>query len=172
MLLVAGLIGMLLSRSLSFKRADFDRRRFRVKLRQAPKKPKKESSAEEPSESASDGSAQVLTEDQTVSTTDNPQEKAAKSTKAPKAVTEARVDKLAQESMQTKAEKTSEKSLELQDNTAVENATNDAEQAAPVKVKPKVKSVRQVKHATKATAVTAETSTPKTPSEPSDLDTD
>ena len=43
MLLVAGLIGMLLSRSLSFKRADFDRRRFRVKLRQSPKKPKKRS---------------------------------------------------------------------------------------------------------------------------------
>jgi membrane protein len=74
--------------------------------------------------------------------------------------------------VQTKAEKTSEKSLELQDNTAVENAANDAEQAVPVKVKPKVKSVRRVKHATKATAAAAETSTPKTPSEPSDLDTD
>ncbi|WP_376711922.1 YtjB family periplasmic protein [Shewanella profunda] len=40
MLLVAGLIGMLLSRALSFKRADFDRRRTRVKLRQTPKKNK------------------------------------------------------------------------------------------------------------------------------------
>jgi len=114
----------------------------------------------------------VLTEDQPVSTTDHPQEKAAKSTKAPKAVTETSVDKLTQTSVQTKAEKTSEKSLELQDNTAVENAANDAEQAAPVKVKPKVKSVRQVKHAAKATAVVAEPSTPKNPSEPSDLDTD
>nr|WP_283107240.1 AhpA/YtjB family protein [Shewanella marinintestina] len=34
MLLIAGLIGMLLSRALSFKRADFDRRKARVKLRQ------------------------------------------------------------------------------------------------------------------------------------------
>ncbi|WAL77948.1 MULTISPECIES: YtjB family periplasmic protein [Shewanella] len=168
MLLVAGLIGMLLSRSLSFKRADFDRRRFRVKLRQSPKKSKKESSAE----SASDGSAQVLTEDQPVLTTDHPQEKAANPTKAPKAVTEANTDKLTQTSLQTKAEKTSEKSLTLETSSQVENAINDAEQAAPVKVKPKVKSVRQVKHATKATAVTAETSTPKTPCEPSDLDTD
>lgn len=33
MLLIAGLIGMLLSRALSFKRADFDRRKARVKLR-------------------------------------------------------------------------------------------------------------------------------------------
>jgi membrane protein len=33
MLLVAGVIGMLLSRALSFKRADFDRRRTRVKRR-------------------------------------------------------------------------------------------------------------------------------------------
>ncbi|WMB74107.1 AhpA/YtjB family protein [Shewanella oncorhynchi] len=173
MLLVAGLIGMLLSRSLSFKRADFDRRRFRVKLRQAPKKPKKRSIAEEPSESVNNGLAQVLTEEQPVATTDNPQEKVTKPTKAPKAVTEANTDKLTQTSVQTKAEKTSEKSLELQDNTAVENAANDAEQAAPVKVKPKVKSVRRVKHATKSTATAAaETSTPKTPSEPSDLDTD
>lgn len=38
MLLVAGLIGMLLSRALSFKRADFDRRRTRAKLRKNPKK--------------------------------------------------------------------------------------------------------------------------------------
>ncbi|EGT3624947.1 hypothetical protein FAP94_00810 [Morganella morganii] len=175
MLLVAGLIGMLLSRSLSFKRADFDRRRFRVKLRQAPKKSKKESSAEEPSASASDGSAQVITEDQEdqpVSTTDNPQEKAAKSTKAPKAVTETRVDKLTLKGVQTKAEKTSEKSLTLETSNQVENAINNAEQAIPVKVKPKVKSVRRVKQATKATAVVAEPSTPKNPSEPSDLDTD
>ena len=141
-------------------------------MRQAPKKPKKRSSTEEPSESVNDGLAQVLTEDQTVSTTDHPQEKAAKPTKAPKAVTENRVDKLAQESVQTKAEKTSENSLELQDNTTVENATNNAEQAAPVKVKPKVKSVRRVKHATKTTAAAAETCTPKTLNEPSDLDTD
>ncbi|MFG0455330.1 MULTISPECIES: YtjB family periplasmic protein [Shewanella] len=40
MLLVAGLIGMLLSRALSFKRADFDRRRTRAKLRKNPKKNK------------------------------------------------------------------------------------------------------------------------------------
>ncbi|MGL4615814.1 MAG: hypothetical protein ACRCVV_18360, partial [Shewanella sp.] len=40
MLLIAGLIGMLLSRALSFKRADFDRRRTRVKLRKNPKKEK------------------------------------------------------------------------------------------------------------------------------------
>lgn len=172
MLLVAGLIGMLLSRSLSFKRADFDRRRFRVKLRQAPKKPEKRSSTEEPSESVNDGLAQEPTEDKPVATTDNPQEKATKPTKAPKAVTEANTDKLTQTSVRTKAEKTSEKSLELQDNTTVENATNNAEQAAPVKVKPKVKSVRRVKHATKTTAAAAETSTPKTLNEPSDLDTD
>jgi len=40
MLLIAGLIGMLLSRALSFKRADFDRRRTRAKLRKNPKKEK------------------------------------------------------------------------------------------------------------------------------------
>ncbi|CAM3308329.1 AhpA/YtjB family protein [Shewanella violacea] len=38
MLIIAGLIGMLLSRSLSFKRADFDRRKTRAKLRKRPKK--------------------------------------------------------------------------------------------------------------------------------------
>ncbi len=41
MLIIAGLIGMLLSRSLSFKRADFDRRKTRIKLRQKPGKLKK-----------------------------------------------------------------------------------------------------------------------------------
>lgn len=166
MLLVAGLIGMLLSRSLSFKRADFDRRRFRVKLRQAPKKPKKRSSAEEPSESINDDLAQELTEDQAVSTTDNPQEKAAKPTKAPKAVTETSVDKPTQASVQTKAEKTSEKLLTLEASREVENATNNTDQATPVKVKPKVKSVRKVKHANKATTETS------APNELSDLDTD
>ena len=166
MLLVAGLIGMLLSRSLSFKRADFDRRRFRVKLRQAPKKPKKRSSAEEPSESINDGLAQERTEDQAVSTTDNPQEKAAKPTKAPKAVTETSLDKPTQASVQTKAEKTSEKLLTLEASREVENATNNAAQATPVKVKPKVKSVRKVKHANKATTETS------APNELSDLDTD
>ncbi len=166
MLLVAGLIGMLLSRSLSFKRADFDRRRFRVKLRQAPKKPKKRSSAEEPSESVNDGLAQELTEDKAVSTTDNPQEKAAKPTKAPKAVTETSVDKPTQASVQTKAEKTSEKLLTLEASREVENATNNADQATPVKVKPKVKSVRKVKHANKATTETSASN------ELSDLDTD
>ncbi|WOT06023.1 AhpA/YtjB family protein [Shewanella youngdeokensis] len=34
MLIIAGLIGMLLSRALSFKRADFDRRKAKVRLRQ------------------------------------------------------------------------------------------------------------------------------------------
>lgn len=38
MLIIAGLIGMLLSRSLSFKRADFDRRKTRFKLRKKPDK--------------------------------------------------------------------------------------------------------------------------------------
>ena len=42
MLIIAGLIGMLLSRSLSFKRADFDRRKTRAKLRKKPKKLKKD----------------------------------------------------------------------------------------------------------------------------------
>lgn len=48
MLLVAGLIGMLLSRALSFKRADFDRRRTRAKLRKNPKKNKAIKATEEP----------------------------------------------------------------------------------------------------------------------------
>ena len=34
MLIIAGLIGMLLSRALSFKRADFDRRKAKIKFRQ------------------------------------------------------------------------------------------------------------------------------------------
>ncbi|MGK0408267.1 MAG: membrane protein [Shewanella psychromarinicola] len=38
MLIVAGFIGLLLSRALSFKRADFDRRRTRVKLHKKTKK--------------------------------------------------------------------------------------------------------------------------------------
>ncbi|MEI6858303.1 MAG: AhpA/YtjB family protein [Shewanella sp.] len=41
MLIIAGVIGMLLSRSLSFKRADFDRRKTRTKLRKKPKMLKK-----------------------------------------------------------------------------------------------------------------------------------
>ncbi|QYK10164.1 YtjB family periplasmic protein [Shewanella mangrovisoli] len=48
MLLIAGLIGMLLSRALSFKRADFDRRRTRAKLRKNPKKNKAIKAPEEP----------------------------------------------------------------------------------------------------------------------------
>ncbi|NRD72785.1 hypothetical protein HQQ94_05885 [Shewanella sp. VB17] len=38
MLIIAGLIGMLVSRSFSFKRADFDRRKARFKLRKKPDK--------------------------------------------------------------------------------------------------------------------------------------
>ncbi|MBB1317985.1 hypothetical protein H5123_10070 [Shewanella sp. SR43-4] len=38
MLIVAGFIGLLLSRALSFKRADFDRRKTQAKLRKKPKK--------------------------------------------------------------------------------------------------------------------------------------
>ena len=38
MLIVAGFIGLLLSRALSFKRADFDRRKAQAKLRKKPKK--------------------------------------------------------------------------------------------------------------------------------------
>ncbi|WP_028774538.1 AhpA/YtjB family protein [Shewanella waksmanii] len=40
MLIIAGIIGLLLSRALSFKRADFDRRKTRVKLRKRPAKSK------------------------------------------------------------------------------------------------------------------------------------
>nr|WP_232847188.1 AhpA/YtjB family protein [Shewanella nanhaiensis] len=47
MLIIAGLIGMLLSRALSFKRADFDRRKTRFKLRKKPSKLKKETLPEE-----------------------------------------------------------------------------------------------------------------------------
>ena len=54
MLLVAGLIGMLLSRALSFKRADFDRRRTRVKSRkQAQKKLEKQQAKAAKASSAS-----------------------------------------------------------------------------------------------------------------------
>nr|WP_283104376.1 AhpA/YtjB family protein [Shewanella inventionis] len=38
MLIVAGFIGLLLSRALSFKRADFDRRKSQAKLRKKPKR--------------------------------------------------------------------------------------------------------------------------------------
>ncbi|MCL1138445.1 YtjB family periplasmic protein [Shewanella pneumatophori] len=47
MLLIAGLIGMLLSRALSFKRADFDRRKARVKLRRLLAKKKAKAEAKE-----------------------------------------------------------------------------------------------------------------------------
>jgi len=40
MLVIAGFIGMLLSRALSFKRADFDRRKARIKPRESNKKSK------------------------------------------------------------------------------------------------------------------------------------
>lgn len=58
MLLVAGLIGMLLSRALSFKRADFDRRRTRVKLRKNPKKNKAIKATEGSQEPADNQGAQ------------------------------------------------------------------------------------------------------------------
>lgn len=55
MLLVAGLIGLLLSRAMSFKRADFDRRRTRVKLRKNP--PKKSKKDRQPAAQVDDNTA-------------------------------------------------------------------------------------------------------------------
>ncbi|MGL4712958.1 MAG: AhpA/YtjB family protein [Shewanella sp.] len=137
MLLVAGLIGMLLSRSLSFKRADFDRRRFRVTLRQAPKKSKIQSAAEKP---------------------------AAEHTETVTRAPEPHIAKLTQTSAQAKATTMSDKSSALANDTAVENTS---EQAAPpsVKAKAKVKSVRQIKHATQSTAETLKAKTLREPSD-------
>ena len=156
MLLVAGLIGMLLSRSLSFKRADFDRRRTRVKLRKTPKKAKKskkKSAVKEPTEKATDEAAQVSTEIQPIA------EKAAEHTETPKAV----IDAVDQTNVQKKATKASAKA---QTSAQVENANDDASQAAPIKAKPKVKTVRRITHAAKAN-VEAQASI-----KPNDIDTD
>ncbi|MGL5046051.1 MAG: YtjB family periplasmic protein [Shewanella sp.] len=144
MLLVAGLIGMLLSRSLSFKRADFDRRRFRVTLRQEPKKSKKLSAAEKP---------------------------AAEHTEPVTTAPEPHIAKLTQTSAQAKATTTSDKSFALANDTAVENASEEAEHppAVKTKIKVRVKSVRQIKQAAQSSA---ETLKAKTLREPSDLDTD
>ncbi|WP_084221479.1 YtjB family periplasmic protein [Shewanella fidelis] len=59
MLLIAGLIGMLLSRALSFKRADFDRRKARVKLRRLLAKKKEKAAAKEAKKLAVQGKTQA-----------------------------------------------------------------------------------------------------------------
>nr|WP_282446660.1 AhpA/YtjB family protein [Shewanella sp. 1CM18E] len=59
MLLIAGLIGMLLSRALSFKRADFDRRKARVKLRRLLAKKKAKAEAKEAKKLATQGKTQT-----------------------------------------------------------------------------------------------------------------
>lgn len=64
MLIVAGFIGLLLSRALSFKRADFDRRRTRVKrrrkkLKQQEKATAKEAADTEPTATESQDSARI-----------------------------------------------------------------------------------------------------------------
>ena len=136
MLLIAGLIGMLLSRSLSFKRADFDRRRTRVKLRQTPKHPKKESTIKEP--------------DKIVQPIESlpAAEKVAAHTETQKIVKEA-AEMPNQANVQTKAAKAS---VKAQTNDQVESATDDARKTAPIKVKPKVKTVRRVSHVAKGSA--------------------
>ncbi|WP_107353261.1 AhpA/YtjB family protein [Shewanella algae] len=70
MLIVAGFIGLLLSRALSFKRADFDRRRTRVKrrrkkLKQQEKATAKEAADTEPTATESQDSAPDTGESQT-----------------------------------------------------------------------------------------------------------
>ncbi|HDS1212385.1 TPA: hypothetical protein QD007_002998 [Shewanella algae] len=70
MLIVAGFIGLLLSRALSFKRADFDRRRTRVKrrrkkLKQQEKATAKEAADTEPNATKSQDSAPDTGESQT-----------------------------------------------------------------------------------------------------------
>ncbi|MDR8522920.1 YtjB family periplasmic protein [Shewanella fidelis] len=59
MLLIAGLIGMLLSRALSFKRADFDRRKARVKLRRLLAKKKEKAAAKEAKKLSVQGNTQA-----------------------------------------------------------------------------------------------------------------
>ncbi|GIU28532.1 hypothetical protein L2719_02665 [Shewanella schlegeliana] len=59
MLLIAGLIGMLLSRALSFKRADFDRRKARVKLRRLLAKKAEKAAAKAAKKQANDAKKQA-----------------------------------------------------------------------------------------------------------------
>ncbi|GIU26652.1 YtjB family periplasmic protein [Shewanella sp. MBTL60-007] len=59
MLLIAGLIGMLLSRALSFKRADFDRRKARVKLRRLLAKKTEKAAAKAAKQQASEANKQA-----------------------------------------------------------------------------------------------------------------
>ncbi|MFB2659469.1 AhpA/YtjB family protein [Shewanella mangrovisoli] len=74
MLLVAGLIGMLLSRALSFKRADFDRRRTRAKLRKNPKK-NKAIKTPEVAEEASPADNQDMQQDAVIASDTDTQQK-------------------------------------------------------------------------------------------------
>ncbi|MGI2097148.1 AhpA/YtjB family protein [Shewanella glacialipiscicola] len=162
MLLVAGLIGMLLSRSLSFKRADFDRRRTRVKLRKTPKKAKKSKKktvVKEPTEKTTDEAAQVSTEGQPIAA------KAAEHTETPKAVIDA-VDEINVQKKATKASTKAQTAQTAQTSAQVENANDDASQAAPIKAKPKVKTVRRITHAAKANVEA------KASIKPNDIDTD
>ncbi|EGM71216.1 hypothetical protein SOHN41_00950 [Shewanella sp. HN-41] len=151
MLLVAGLIGMLLSRALSFKRADFDRRRTRVKLRQNPQK---NNNAKE--RGATD--AELTTSDTPKNTEDNLEESAKDDAEI----------SLSNPNDQPKAKDKPKPEEKSGGNIKPEQEARHSEsviQAEKSELKPKVKTVRRVKTQTR-------TSAEKSPIQPSDLDTD
>ncbi|WP_297891606.1 AhpA/YtjB family protein [Shewanella sp.] len=149
MLLVAGLIGMLLSRALSFKRADFDRRRTRVKLRQNPKKNNKTKQSE-----TAEAEFAVL------DASKNIEDKVAEGAKANTEINLSNPQSKTED--QPKPEEKSGEKIKPEQEV---NLSKNAIKPTKSELKPKVKTIRRVKNQ-------AKTSVEKSPAQPSDLDTD
>lgn len=148
MLLVAGLIGMLLSRALSFKRADFDRRRTRAKLGQRSNK--NNNAKQRDMANAELAATNVLK-----NTEDNIEKSIKDNTEV----------SLSNPNAQPETEekfKSEEKSGDIKPRQKVDHSGNGF-QAAKTDLKPRVKTIRHGK-------TLAKTSTEKSPA--NDLDTD
>ncbi|MFV0596317.1 AhpA/YtjB family protein [Shewanella sp.] len=128
MLLVAGLIGMLLSRALSFKRADFDRRRTRAKLRKNPKKNKAIKADEASEEPKPEDNLNAHQDEVAASDTQPPHNAAQKPTE----------DKEAKESKETKALDT-----QLSGKTAVNTEAPDEDSNKAI-AEPKAKKAKAI----------------------------
>ncbi|QYJ79688.1 YtjB family periplasmic protein [Shewanella acanthi] len=182
MLLVAGLIGMLLSRAMSFKRADFDRRKARAK--QALKARKKAASvsaktsanAEQPTELTAN-STENANLDKTVNE-DTRQNN-------PATIAVNNNDELAQDALGIEAigSQIPAKKSQTTKTTAAQIASTTVTRRAPsvgtvpsvapttAPSKPRVKAVRKENQTAKTVSDTLQVKATKT-SEPSDLDTD
>lgn len=161
MLLVAGLIGMLLSRALSFKRADFDRRRTRAKLRKNPKK-NKAIKAPEAAEEAKPSDSQDTQQDAVIASDTEAVQKPAEAKKAKEskeaqdldappleksAVSKAQNEDSNQEISESKAKKTktsAETKAALAPEPVSEQAAEKALDAKP-ELKPEIKPEKETK---------------------------